>query len=133
MEKQNIIGEKIATYRSMLRLKRPAFIEELNNEVGSNYTSQALYSWETGKATPPSDLIPAIAKILQVNILQLFGDFEAPVNVNLIQENRKLSEELESMKRYVEELKGENKKLEGKLETSMSILADMMNRQEKNS
>lgn len=131
MKKKNIVGDKIAAYRSMLRMNRPALINKLNAEIGSEYTSQALYSWETGKAQPPAYLLPDLARVLQVNLLQLFGDDEVQANSELIHQNKKMTEELEAMKKELEELKGENKKLEGKLEASMSILGDMMNRQEK--
>ena len=126
MKNKSIIGEKIAFYRSELRLKRPTFIEKLNNMLGSKYSPQALYSWETGKAMPPADLLPPLAKLLNISILQLFSDDEIQETSELLDRIEALSSELESLKEEVENLKTEKYKLEGQLEASKSILQDMI-------
>lgn len=131
MKNKSILGEKIAFYRNELRLKRPAFIYELNQMLGSNYSSQALYSWETGKAIPPADLIPPIAKVLKISILQLFSDAEVQEEDKLLDKIDALSKEVESLKAEVDRLQTENYRLEGKLEASNSILQDVIGKYKK--
>ena len=126
MKDKSILGEKIAFYRNELRLKRPAFIDLLNKASGSNYTSQALYSWETGKAIPPADLIPSLAKTLKINILQLFGEDKFEESSVLLEKISSLQKEVELLKAEVDELRSENYRLEGKLEASKSILQEMI-------
>ena len=126
MKNKNIIGEKIAFYRNELRLKRPTFIDKLNKMLGSKYSPQALYSWETGKAMPPADLLPPLSKILNISILQLFTDAEVQQTDELLEKIDKLTEENEELKKEVDQLKKENYKLEGKLEASNTILQDMI-------
>lgn len=126
MKNKNIIGEKIAFYRNELRLKRPTFIDKLNKMLGSKYSPQALYSWETGKAMPPADLLPPLAKILNISILQLFTDAEVQQTDELLEKIDQLTEENEELKKEVDQLRKENYKLEGKLEASNTILQDMI-------
>ncbi|MBL6449911.1 hypothetical protein JMN32_26600 [Fulvivirga sp. 29W222] len=126
MKYKNIIGEKIAFYRNELRLKRPTFIEKLNDLLGSKYSPQALYSWETGKAMPPADLLPPLASLLNISILQLFSDTEVQETDELLEKIDLLSEEVDELKKEVDLLRKENYKLEGKLEASNSILQDMI-------
>lgn len=119
------IGVNIKFYRDELRLKRPAFVKKLNGLRKTKYTSQALYSWETGKAMPPADLIPVLADILQVNILQLFGiDIPSMVDIDDLQQ------QLTERDKIIEELKRDKFILEGKLEMSNSLLKDVLNMKE---
>ncbi|UII34251.1 hypothetical protein LVD17_10560 [Fulvivirga ulvae] len=126
MKNKNIIGEKIAFYRNELRLKRPTFITKLNDMLGSKYSPQALYSWETGKAMPPADLLPPLAKLLNISILQLYSDAEIQETDELLDKIDLLTEQVEKLEKEVDRLKKENYKLEGKLEASNSILQDMI-------
>lgn len=119
------IGVNIKFYRDELRLKRPAFVKKLNGLLKTKYTSQALYSWETGKAMPPANLIPVLADILQVSILQLFG-IDTPTMVDI----DGLQQQLTERDKIIEELKRDKFILEGKLEMSNSLLKDILNMKE---
>lgn len=127
MEYKKIIGERIAHFRGTRRLTRPDFMEILNKTIGGQYTTQALYTWEKGKATPPADLVPVLAQVLEVTVSELFGQ-EPQGNAELSSRNVQLEEEVEKLKKEVEELTGENKKLEGRLEASASFLKEVMDR-----
>lgn len=125
MSKKKFLGEKIAVYRDKLRLNRKEFIDKLNEVLGTHYTTQALYSWEKGKSIPPADIVPPLADLLEMNILELFG-IEVSEMEAIAKSNEELTLEVEQLRRKVEVQAGEIHKLNGKLEASETFVDKLM-------
>ena len=143
------LGRNIAVYRKKLRLTQSDFIERISQLAGISFRTATLSAWENGNSSPSSDLLPAIAEVLQVPMKILFSDEngETPVIEEEVptKENRTdllLYEQafkndpektfltlLEQYGKALDELdriKALNQNLEGKLEVSNSFIQQLM-------
>ena len=125
MDKKKFLGEKIAFHRDKLRLTRKEFTEKLNDVLGTKYTTQALYSWEKSISTPPADIVPTLAHLLEMNILELFGVEVSEVE-HIAKHNEELILEVEKLKNKVDAQAAEIQKLTGKVEASESFVDKLM-------
>jgi len=117
LENKKFLGEKIAIIRSQLKLNRQEFIDKLNNALGTSYSTQALYSWEKGKSIPPADLVPPLASLLKISILELYiEDFSSSEDVSSA--NEELRARVNELQAQLATQKEQNLRMEGKLETS---------------
>ena len=108
-----------------MKLNRQQFISMLNEHLNTKYSSQALYSWERGKAIPPADLIPPLAYLLNLDILELFG-IEPTDHDKTIKENLMLKSQVEQLNKKVTQQAEQILKLEGKMEASDAFLDKLM-------
>lgn len=125
MSKKKFLGEKIAFHRDKLGLNRKEFTERLNELLGTKYTTQALYSWEKSVSIPPADIVPPLAHLLEMNILELFG-VEVSSLEDLVKNNEELVAELEKLKKIVNTQEADIQRLTGKVEASESFVDKLM-------
>lgn len=125
MDKKKFLGEKIAFHRDKLRLNRKEFIEKLNDLLGTKYGTQALYSWEKGVSIPPADIVPALAYLLEMNILELFG-MEVSDAEQVARHNEELTAEVDKLRKTVSAQEAEIQRLTGKVEASESFVDKLM-------
>ncbi|ELR69050.1 hypothetical protein C900_05439 [Fulvivirga imtechensis AK7] len=127
MSKKKFLGEKIAAHRDKLKLNRQEFINKLNELLGTSYSAQALYSWEKGKSIPPADLVPPLANLLEMNMLELFG-IDASEIENMARDNAEHILEIQKLRKKVEAQEREIQRLGGKLEATESFMDKLVSK-----
>ncbi len=143
------LGRNIAVYRKKLHLTQSDFIERISQLAGISFRTATLSAWENGNSSPSSDLLPAIAEVLQVPLKILFSDENGEIPVieekpnntaarpdlqlyeqafknapektfhTLLEQHGKTLDELEKIRAL-------NQNLEGKLEVSNSFIQQLM-------
>ncbi len=67
MQKKNIMGEQIKTYRRQANLSQ----KDLGEKMG--VSRNTVINWEAGKYRPDADLFPKLCSILNITLNELFG------------------------------------------------------------